>query len=156
MQKIGFLKFPGKLLLSSRGGEKFHAQFLLICAETGIDPSSEGGIKNTNSRRKIPPGKQRVFLHSLNISFIVSSRSTSVSRPVLDWIRADPINAVINGANFTWTLRIITSCSPSPPSSCQCRSQPGRRVAPLMRVQDRDGGQRRVKRTSLLSSSLIV
>lgn len=31
---------------------------------------------------------------------------------------SQPINSVINGANFTWTLRIITSCSPSLPSSC--------------------------------------
>lgn len=36
-----------------------------------------------------------------------------------------PINGVINGANFTWTLRIITSHSPSPPSSCLYGSQSG-------------------------------
>ncbi len=54
-----------------------------------------------------------------------------------------PINAVINGANFTWTLRIITSCSPSP-SSCLYGSTDNV-FASLMRVQQRHRGQWRVK-----------
>lgn len=82
--------------------------------------------EKTTSRKEEPSGKQGVSLHNPNKSFIVSERPTSVSRPVLEWIqwgrqwgRADLINDVINGANFTWTPRIITSCSPSP-SSCPC------------------------------------
>lgn len=87
-----------------------------------------------------PLGEPRIFRHKQNVSFIVSWRAMLV---ILNFIsaccegdegvagrakrilQADLINGVINGANFTWTLRVITSCFPSHPSLCLYRGQCG-------------------------------
>lgn len=91
--------------------------FLYLPGEMGID----WGEKSLRRNKDI---STRSIRRNQNKSFIVNqmSRLTPVcgarrgGRGVASCGR--PINGVINGANFTWTLQIITSCSPSPPSSC--------------------------------------